>query len=143
MSVPQTGAGSFDSYGSGRPGPTGSSSSQDTLVWIARLLKVLVAFVYAVVLAVLVMLTLGFVLRLFGASTDAAFTRWVYRNDGRIMEPFRGMFPTETIGDHSVVDFSLLFGMIFYTIIAVLLHAAITWLSGKLVSLARGQDLWY
>lgn len=130
----------------GDPGPgrpeTDRSTGQDTLVWMARLFKALVFFIYAVVVAVLVMLTLGFVLRLFGASTDAAFTRWVYRNDGRIMEPFRGMFPTETVGDHSVVDFSLLFGMIFYAIVAVLLHAVIVWLTAKLGRLVRGQNLW-
>lgn len=136
------GAEPYGGGGPGRPSPDERTSSEDTFVWVARLLKVLVFFIYAVIIAGLVILTLGFVLRLFGASTDAEFTRWVYRNDDRIMEPFRGMFPTETVGDHSVIDFSLLFGMIFYSIIAVLLHATVTWLSTKLSRLVRGQDLW-
>jgi hypothetical protein len=38
----------------------------------------------------------------------------VYRNVERIMEPFRGMFPTHALNDRSVVDFSLLFAMIVY-----------------------------
>ena len=52
----------------------------------------------------LVLLTLGFFLRLFGASTDAEFTRWVYRNVDRIMEPFRGIFPSHAVSDVSVLD---------------------------------------
>jgi uncharacterized protein YggT (Ycf19 family) len=62
----------------------------DTQLWILRLAKVVVVFVYAVVTLNLVLLALGFVLRLFGASTSAAFTEWVYRTVARIMEPFRG-----------------------------------------------------
>jgi uncharacterized protein YggT (Ycf19 family) len=106
-----------------------------------RVLKVVVFFVYLVILAVLIILVLGFTLRLFGASTDAEFTRWVYRNDERAMEPFRGMFPSETVGDHSVVDFSLLFGMIFYAIVALAVHGLMMWLSMKVNRLRRGEPL--
>jgi uncharacterized protein YggT (Ycf19 family) len=98
--------------------------------WVLRTTRVIVLFVYAVVTACLLVLVLGFVLQLFGASTDAEFTRWVYRNVDRIMEPFRGMFPSPTINDRSVVDFSLLFAMILYAIAALALHALVTWLAG-------------
>jgi uncharacterized protein YggT (Ycf19 family) len=113
--------------------------TQPEIVWIVRLVRVIVLFIYAVVAACAVILALGFVLRLFGASTDADFTEWVYRNVDRIMEPFRGMFPSEPLGDRSVVDFSLLFAMIVYGIVAVGLHALVSWLARYIVTLTRRE----
>ena len=119
------------------PPERASGGGDDTTLWILRLAKAITFFIYAVVTACLVLLAVGFVLRLFGASTDAAFTEWVYRNVDRIMEPFRGMFPTRALNDRSVVDFSLLFAMIVYGIAAVALNALVSWLSGHIVALDR------
>ena len=124
-----------------RPGPPGDARrdtqryTEPDIVWVLRVARVIVLFVYVVVAACVVLLALGFVLRLFGASTDAEFTRWVYRNVDRIMEPFRGMFPTHALNDRSVVDFSLLFAMIVYGIAAVALHALVSWLARHTVRL--------
>jgi uncharacterized protein YggT (Ycf19 family) len=132
-----------------RPGPPADAQriaqpdpGPDTpeIVWIVRLARLIVLFIYVVVAACAAILGLGFVLRLFGASTDADFTEWVYRNVDRIMEPFRGMFPTEPLGDRSVVDFSLLFAMIVYGIVAVGLHALVSWLARYIVTLTRRQE---
>jgi uncharacterized protein YggT (Ycf19 family) len=108
-------------------------------IWLLRASKAVVVLVYAFVLIDLVLLTLGFFLRLFGASTDAAFTRWVYRNVDRVMEPFRGMFPTRNVTEHSVLDTSLLFAMIVYAIIGIALHALVDWLTGKILDQRRRQ----
>ena len=83
--------------------------------------------VYAIVVVVVAVLLLAFVLRLLGASTDAAFTRWVYRNADSAMRPFRGIFPTRELGDVSVLDVSLLFGAVVYAIVAMALDAAVSW----------------
>ena len=107
----------------------------ETKLWALRVAKAIIFFVYAVVTVCLVLLTLGFVLRLFGANTDADFTEWVYRNVDRIMEPFRGMFPTHALNGQSVVDFSLLFAMVIYGIAAVALNALVSWLARHIVSL--------
>lgn len=80
-------------------------------------------FLYAVVLAVVVILACAFVLRLLGASTDAAFTRWIYRSSESAMRPFRGIFPVKEVGDASVLDASLLFGAIAYLALATGLDA--------------------
>jgi len=109
-------------------------------LWLLRVSKAVVVLVYAFVLIDLVLLTLGFFLRLFGASTDASFTRWVYRNVDRVMEPFRGMFPTKAVTEHSVLDTSLLFAMIVYAIIGIALHALVDWLTGKIVEQRRRQE---
>jgi uncharacterized protein YggT (Ycf19 family) len=123
-------------YGAG-PGAGSRSGGDDTTAWVLRIAKVLVVFVYAVVAVCLVLLTLAFVLQLFGASTDAEFTRWVYRNADRVMEPFRGMFPSPTLSDRSVVDFSVLFAMLVYAMAALALHALISWLGEQAARAAR------
>lgn len=114
-----------------------SPTGDDTTVWVLRIAKVIVVFVYAVVAVCLVLLVLAFLLQLFGASTDAVFTRWVYRNADRVMEPFRGMFPAPTLSDRSVVDFSVLFAMVVYAMVALGLHALISWLGEQAARAAR------
>ena len=123
------------------PSPSSPQASppadQQAKLGFLRVAKVVVVFVYVVVAVNLVLLTTGFILRLFGASTEAAFTRWIYRNVDRIMEPFRGIFPTHAVSDTSVVDSSLLFAMIVYALLALALHALVTWLTKKIVGLRR------
>jgi uncharacterized protein YggT (Ycf19 family) len=129
--------GAVDPYGYGAAGTAPEHDDDPPSVWALRIAKGIVVFVYAVVIVCLVMLILGFFLRLFGASTDAEFTRWVYRNVDRIMEPFRGMFPSKQVGDQSVLDVSLLFAMIVYSMVALALHGLIGWLSARLTRLTR------
>lgn len=117
--------------------PTG----HEPQLWLLRVAKGVVVLVYAFVLIDLVLLTLGFFLRLFGASTDAEFTRWVYRNVDRIMEPFRGMFPSQALSEQSVLDVSLLFAMIVYSIVGIALHALVEWLTGKVGALRHRQQI--
>jgi hypothetical protein len=116
-----------------------TAPSSDPKLWILRVAKGVTLFIYAVVIVNLVILSVGFVLRLFGASTDASFTRWVYRNVERIMEPFRGMFPSHPVTGRSVVDFSLLFAMIVYCIVGLALHAAVLWLAGRIADIQRRE----
>ena len=118
------------------PGPP---THTETRYWLLRVTKAFAVFVYAVVLINLVMLLLGFFLRLLGASTDAEFTRWVYRSVDRIMEPFRGMFPTIEGSGQSVLDVSLLFAAIIYTIAAIAFHYLVVWLADKIIALRRQQ----
>jgi uncharacterized protein YggT (Ycf19 family) len=86
-----------------------------------KVAKGLVWFLYAVTVVTVTILVLAFVLRLVGASTDAAFTRWVYRSSESMMRPFRGIFPVAEVGEQgvSVVDVSLLFGALIYLFVAL------------------------
>src|SRR6478736_3943084 len=72
--------------------------------------------IYAFALVVVIILLTAFMLKLFGASTDASFTQWVYRSADSAMRPFRGIFPTTDLNGQSVFDPSLLFGAICYTV---------------------------
>jgi uncharacterized protein YggT (Ycf19 family) len=115
----------------GPAAPT-ESTGPGTQLWLLRAAKAVVVLVYAFVLIDLVLLTLAFFLRLFGASIDAEFTQWVYRSVERVMEPFRGMFPTHALSEESVLDVSLLFAMIVYSIVGIALHGLVVWLTDKI-----------
>lgn len=106
-----------------------------------RLAKVLPWLLYAYLLLEVVVLTLAFFLLLFNASTDAGFTQWVYRSAGRAMEPFRGIFPSATAGNGSVLDFAVLFAIIVYGILAMLLQSLIHWIDRKIAE-ERAKARW-
>jgi uncharacterized protein YggT (Ycf19 family) len=115
-----------------------TKAEQSPLPWVLKALRVVVWIVYAIVLATAIMLTLDFVLRLFGANSDNAFVQWVYRSTDRAMQPFRGIFPTHQLGDSSAaVDFSVMFAAIFYFVVAILVDIALRWLSRRLHREAR------
>lgn len=97
-----------------------------------RLGRGIAYFLYVVVVAVVIVLGMAFVLRLLGASTDAAFTRWIYRSSESAMRPFRGIFPVQEVGEASVLDASLLFGAIAYLALATGLDAAYRGASDRL-----------
>jgi len=46
---------------------------------------------------------------------------WVYETSGAVLDPFRGIFPTTVFESTFVIEFSTIFAMIIYAIIAVLL----------------------
>ena len=118
------------------PPPTHSVVNATNLIRVARWA---VMFVYAIALIAIVLLTIAFFLKLFGASTTAPFTQWIYRSSDRFMQPFRGIFPAVEVTDNSVLDVSLLFGMLMYTLFALLVHALVEWLDRKLYQ-ARIKD---
>lgn len=89
-------------------------------------------FVWAYFTFVVIILTMSFFLLLFNANPDVEFVAWVYRSSDRAMEPFRGIFPTETAGNGSVIDFSILFAMIVYGIIASLVSSLIHFFDRKI-----------
>lgn len=98
--------------------------------------RAVVWVVYALVVVIVVVLLMAFVLRLFGASTDASFTQWVYRNAESMMRPFRGIFPVKELGEASVLDVSLLFGAIMYLLLAI----GLDWLFRLLTTNLRRRE---
>lgn len=66
-----------------------------------------------------------FLLKLFGANSANSFVGWIYDMSAALLEPFRGIFPTQVFDNKYVLEFSTLFAMLVYAIVAVLLIAAI------------------
>jgi uncharacterized protein YggT (Ycf19 family) len=105
------------------------TSGRITLIRVGR---AIVYLVYALAITSVVILTIAFFLRLFAASTDAPFTEWVYRSADRIMQPFRGIFPPVKGSGESVLDVSVLFGMLMYGLLAMVVHSLIDWINRRL-----------
>ena len=66
-------------------------------------------------------LGLRFVLKLFGANPNNAFVSWIYDMSGVLLEPFRGIFPAHVLQNRYVLEFSTLFAMMIYAIVALIL----------------------
>ena len=49
------------------------------------------------------------------------------------VEPFRGIFPTVTNGNGSVIDFAVVFAIIMYGILALAVHALVAWLDRQIL----------
>ena len=112
--------------------PTGHSSGNRIVAY--RFAKGLTLFMYGVLIVAEVLLVMTFFLQLFNASESAPFTQWVYRSSGRVLAPFRGIFPTVEGQHGSVLDFSVLFAMVIYGMLAMGAHAVIAWLDRKLAA---------
>lgn len=114
--------------------------NDDPRVTGLRFAKVLVWLIYAYFLVAVIILVLAFFLQLFNASTTADFTEWVYRSADRVLQPFRGIFPTRAIGEQgSVIDFAVLFAIVMYGILALVVHAFVDWLDAKIVALRASE----
>lgn len=77
-------------------------------------------------------LALRFVLKLFGANAANGFVNWVYEMSGVLLEPFRGIFPIRVYENSFVFEFSTLFAMLMYAILATLLLALLNFLTTPL-----------
>ncbi len=97
-----------------------------------RVSRWVVWFVWAYVVFLIIILTMAFFLVLFNANPGVSFVDWVYRSSDRAMEPFRGMFPTETFGNGSVLDFSFLFAAMVYGILGLAVNALVNFLDRKM-----------
>lgn len=66
-------------------------------------------------------LGLRFILKLFGANAGNVFVNWVYETSAAVLDPFRGIFPTQVFKSSFVIEFSTLFAIIVYALVAMLL----------------------
>jgi uncharacterized protein YggT (Ycf19 family) len=85
---------------------------------IADLLAGLVNFTFG-----LFVLGLGFrfFLRLFGANPEAGFVQFIYDSTNPLLDPFRNIFSPYVVETGHVFEFSTLFAMMIYVIIAWLI----------------------
>jgi uncharacterized protein YggT (Ycf19 family) len=102
--------------------------------------RVLILFVYGFAIVCIVILATAFFLQLFNASRTAPFVDWVYRAARRIMQPFRGIFPSVEGEQGSVFDVSMLFAMFMYGLLALGMHGLIAWIDRKIAA-ARYESM--
>ena len=79
-------------------------------------------------------LGVGFILLLFGANTDVAFTEFVYKVAAGFLEPFRGIFPAHKISETGYFSTSALFAIMIYMLLALAMHSLIAYVTSKMVA---------
>jgi len=82
---------------------------------------ILTRVIYAAFGLAELILGLRFILKLFGANGGNDFVNWVYETSAAVLDPFRGIFPTQVFKSTFVIEFSTLFAIIIYALIAMLL----------------------
>lgn len=105
----------------------------DTQLVFTKISRVLTYLVYAYTIIAITFLSIGFVLLLFGANPNTAFTKFVYEVATEFLAPFRGIFPLRQISENSYFSGSILFAIIIYAILAMSLHALISYITTKLI----------
>jgi hypothetical protein len=78
-------------------------------------------------------LTLRFLLRLFDANPITPFTQFIYQSTLPILQPFAGIFPSPSLQGAYVFEFTTLFAIIIYALVAYLIAILVEWL-GSLVT---------
>lgn len=68
-----------------------------------------------------VFLGLRLILKLFGANAGNDFVNWIYETSNVLLDPFRGIFPTQVFKSTFVLELSTIFAMIIYAVIVMLL----------------------
>jgi membrane-bound metal-dependent hydrolase YbcI (DUF457 family) len=101
---------------------------QDVTINLPTLIR---AFTEIVLGLVSVFVGLRFILKLFGASTSAPFVDWVYSTSAPLLTPFEGMFPTPEVANGFVIEFSALFALIIYMLLAYLIQVTVEELSSS------------
>lgn len=83
----------------------------------------LLNFVVGLVIAVL---TLRFILKLFGANPEASFVSWTYETTAPLLQPFIAAFPTPSIKGGFTLEFTTLFAILVYAFVGFLVQELIT-----------------
>lgn len=71
--------------------------------------------------AIMLLLGLRFIFRLFGANPGAPFVDWLYNTTGELLYPFRGIFPTPVIDGGFVFDVTTLVALVIYGLLLALI----------------------
>lgn len=81
---------------------------------------ILLNITYVIISFVELMIGIRIILKLFGARAAAPFVSWVYATTAPLLQPFAGMFPSPVIEGRFIIEFSALFALIAYAVIAFL-----------------------
>ena len=109
-----------------------ASDPKDAKFAALKIGRWVVLFVYGFVVVSVTILGIAFFLRLFNANVTAPFVEWIYRSAAVIMQPFRGIFPPVEGQNGSVLDVSLLFAMLMYSLFGIVVHNLVDYLDRRL-----------
>ncbi|MBP7700437.1 YggT family protein [Candidatus Woesebacteria bacterium] len=93
-----------------------------------KMLKELCIFVFSVVE---VSLVFRFVLKLFGASSEAGFVNFIYENTTPLLSPFLLAFPHPSVNGKFVLEFTTLFAIFVYAFVSYLIQEVLDFIISK------------
>lgn len=67
------------------------------------------------------LLAVRLLLKILGANAIAPFVTWVYATSAPLLQPFIGIFPAPSVDGRFVIEFSTLFAIVAYAILAYLI----------------------
>jgi uncharacterized protein YggT (Ycf19 family) len=105
----------------------------DTKLLFLKTARALTYIVYGFMVLAITFLSLGFVLLLFGANQDVAFTKFVYNVAAEFLQPFRGIFPLKPVGATGYFSTSALFAIMVYMFSALAVNSLITYVTAKML----------
>lgn len=87
-----------------------------------KLVKDLALFILGLVETLLVF---RFILKLLGANPQSDLVSWIYQTTDPLLQPFLFAFPTPTVRNGAVLEFTTLFAIFVYAFIAYLIQEAL------------------
>lgn len=86
---------------------------------MSKILRDLATFVFGLIE---VLLSFRFILKLFGASSQATFVAWVYETTHPLLTPFLLAFPTPKMSGGFVLEFTTLFALFAYAFLGYVIQ---------------------
>jgi uncharacterized protein YggT (Ycf19 family) len=84
------------------------------------MLRIMIIYINFIVGVIAFFLGFRFLFRLFGASENAPFVRWLYATTEPLLNPFSGIFPAPALQGRYVVEFTTLVALLVYMFIGYL-----------------------
>lgn len=79
------------------------------------MIRIVVFLVNIVLFVVEFLLAMRLILKFFSANAASPFVAWIYQNSASLLSPFRGIFPTISIGTFPL-ELTTLFALIVYVV---------------------------
>ena len=91
--------------------------------------RVLATIIDIALLVVEIFLGLRFILKLLGANPATPFVDWVYDTSLPLLGPFLNIFPSPVIDGQFVLEFTTLFAIVVYALIAYLIQELLAYVN--------------
>ena len=104
----------------------------DSLMTVIKIVRGITYVVYAFTMIAVISLSVAFFLLLFGANSETPFVKFVYQIAYDFGQPFRGIFPTRSIGETGYFSASALFAIVMYLLFGAGISALIAYINLKM-----------
>lgn len=90
---------------------------------------IITGFVDIVLSVILLGLSFRFILKLLAANPETPFVSWLYAVTVPLLSPFSGIFPSPSLENGVIVEFTTLFAILIYILVSYLVVELIKYVS--------------